>query len=276
MTQGRLSEIFAPEAQQGIRVFSGGRDVVDMATDLSQDEIDSIYYCFDTNMKKIENVSPKLAASFRPQREAMVKFARIAKGTFPELKNFSYPGQTGGLACDFLSPYLYGYGDANSVAAGSGGCRDYLDTADTADTAVLMGDWNLLFVAGQVAFLAGNVAGATLEYYTACNVTGAHAYIVIFQDGIVELGTTPKIQEIFFKTELMNKYTPISAPPFIDQSLEIGRGIYQYTTPGMIPIDHNTGVQIAVSPTKAGTSKIALFGMCFYESGYNLSTMIAH
>ena len=108
MVQASLTDMFTPEANAGIRIFTGGRDSVDIA-DMSSDERDAILYCFDSNVKKIENISPKLAASLRPQRDAVVKWAQVAKGTFPETKNYSYPGQAGGLAVDFLNPYLFKY-----------------------------------------------------------------------------------------------------------------------------------------------------------------------
>ena len=273
MTQGRLKDIFASEIQQGIRIFSGGRDVVDYSAEMTQDEIDSIYYCFDTNLKKLENISPKLAASYRPQREACVKWARIAKGTFPEVKNYSYPGQSGGLACDWLNPYLFGYGNA---AAGTGD-RDYLDIAGAADTAVLMSDWNITFTVDTVRKLLSNSTTGATSYYRGCATTGAHSFVVLFQDGIVQMGGTPLIQELYFKSEIMDMYSPISVPPLIRQTIEKGKEIYQFTTPGMIGIDHNVGYWIAGGvPTATATVCMPLMGMVFYETGFNLSTMIAH
>jgi len=272
MAQERISNLFAQEAQQGIRIFSGGRDVVEIAPPLSQDEIDAIHYAFDTNVKKIENISPKIAAGLKLQREAMVKWAQVAKGTFPELKNYSYPGVTGGLAVDFLNPFLFRYGDSNVALAGN---TDMLDIAWAEDAAVMGGDWEWDMTAGTVIYLLGNSNGvANTAYYKGCASTGAHSFVVLFQDGIVELNSSPKIQELYFKSELMDRYTPISVPPLIGQTVEEGRTIHQYTTPGMIPCSHTTGMQVAVAPHTTGRSKIVLLGMCFYETGFNLPAMV--
>jgi len=281
MVQARISEMFAPEANAGIRVFSGGKDLIDIA-DMAAEERDAVLYCFDLNVKKIENISPKIAASLRPQREAMVKFAQIAKGTFPETKTYSYPGQSGGLGVDFLSPYTFSYNSSATkpdAADGSNGFTEYLDSTVTG-----FGSWNLNFAAANnypVPLLGGwstkGTPAATITYYyKAAGETNKHSYVVLFQDGIIELGTTPRIQQLFFKTQLMDKYTPIAQNPMLNQSLEEGRSIYQYTTPGMIPVSHQTGVQIVAQGTsEAGTSYIPLLGMVFYETDFNAEAMSA-
>ena len=273
--------MFAPEAVSGIRIFGGGKDLVDIA-DMAQEEKDAIYYCFDSNVKKIENISPKLAASLRPQREAMVKFAQIAKGTFPETKTYSYPGQAGGLAVDFLTPYTFSYNSSLTVADGldgSNGFTEYLDSTVTG-----FGSWNVNFAAANnypVPLLGSWTAKGTpiatlTNYYKGAGETGKHSYVVIFQDGIIELGTTPRIQQLFFKTQLMDKYTPIAQNPLITQSIEEGRSIYQYTTPGMIPVSHQTGVAIVAQGTsEAGVSLVPLLGMVFYETDFNKAAMSA-
>ena len=268
--------MFSPEANAGIRVFSGGKDLIDIA-DMAAEERDAILYCFDQNVKKIENISPKLAAGLRPQREAMVKFAQIAKGTFPETKTYSYPGQHGGLGVDFLNPYLLGYG-ANITATLSGN-TGYLDTSLAVGT---NGDrtWWLGggtagtgLTAGTLARILGYDATAATAYYKGCAVAENHSYVVLFQDGIIELGTTPKMNELYFKSTLMDKYTPISQSPLLTQTIEKDRNIYQYSTPGMIPISHNTGVTIIGQVLYTGSCYLPLLGMVFYESDFNKAAM---
>ena len=266
MVQARISEMFAPEANAGIRVFSGGKDLIDIA-DMAAEERDAILYCFDQNVKKIENISPKLAASLRPQREAMVKFAQIAKGTFPETKTFSYPGQSGGLAVDFLAPYLYSYARTkNGATPGNYCCNAYTDSA-----VVGFGTWDASLTAGTPFYIAGDSTHA----YRGSAITGKHSYVVVFQDGIIELATTPKIEQIFYKSELLDKYTPIVMNPMLNQSIEEDRSIFQYTTPGIIPMSHQTGCSIVAQPNYTGASNLPLLGMVFYETDFNLNTMLA-
>lgn len=281
MVQARICEMFAPEANAGIRVFSGGKDLIDIA-DMAAEERDAVLYCFDQNVKKIENVSPKLAASLRPQREAMVKFAQIAKGTFPETKTYSYPGQQGGLGVDFLTPYTFNYNSSATVADGADGSNGFTEYLDSTITG--FGSWNLNFAAANnhpVPLLGswatkGTPAATVTNYYKGSGETGKHSYVVLFQDGIVEIGTTPRIQQLFFKSQLMDKYVPIAQNPLLCQSIEEDRSIYQYSTPGIIPVSHQTGVQVVAQGTgDAGVSYIPLLGMVFYESDFNKSAMSA-
>jgi hypothetical protein len=245
---------------------------MDMA-ELSQDERDQIGYCFDQNVKKIENVSPKIAAGLRTQREAMLKWAGIAKGTFPETRTYSYPGQTGGLGVDFLNPYLFGYGTSNGTYTnGTDGVNMYLDIAGSNASAALR-TWDFTTAVDTRIWLMGK---DTATYYRGCATTGSHSFVVLFQDGILEVGSDPSIDQIHFKSELMDKYTPIQAPPTIRVPIEDGKSIFQYNTPGMIPCSHQTGMNISVAPLYARTIHVPLLGMCFYESGFNLETMVAH
>lgn len=263
--QARISKMFEQEAVNGIRVFTGGRDLVDIA-DLSSDEREQISYCFDTNVKKIEFVSPKVAAGLRMQKDAMFKWAQIAKGTFPEQKTISYPGQTGGLAVDFINPYLFGWG----TVAGVGGNSLYYNIAGAAGTTE-MRTWDIPFTSGTASYILGY--DATYSYYKSCPNTGHHSYSVLFQDGILEIGTQSSVAELFFKSELMDKYTPISSPPLGRETIEEGRTIFQYSTPGMIPLSFQTGsgVQIKALPLKTTVAHMPLLGMIFYETDFNVA-----
>ena len=265
--------MFSPEAAAGIRIFTGAQDLVDIA-DISSDERNAILYAFDLNVKKIENVSPKLAATLRPQREAFVKWGQIAKGIFPETKVFAYPGQSGGLGVDFLCPYLWMYNGTQTtagVAAGNGGYTGYSDS-----TPIGYGSWDaaltagtLFAIAGGPATVANNTNALSSLYYQGSGVTSYHSYTVIAQDGIIELGTTPKIEQLFFRSQLLDKYTPIAQPPTITQTIETDKNIYQYTTPGMIPISHLVGMQIYAMANVSGVSTLPLLGMTYYETNFN-------
>ena len=267
--QARISELFAPEAQQGIRVFSGGKDIVDVA-EMSQDERDAVTYCFDQNIKKLENVSPKLASLYRPQREAMIKMAGIAKGTFPEQKIYSYPGQTGGLGVDFINPYLFGHGNVTNGVGASG----YTTYDGLLPGTTEIRSWNVLLnTAGTMDYILGYDG---TYGYSGCATDQKHSFVAIFQDGITEVGTTPKIAQMHFKTSLMDRYVPISVPPLVGQTIEQGKSIYVYNTPGIIPCPHNYDTWIRFIPLYTGIAHLPLMGMVFYETDFNAGTMTTH
>jgi hypothetical protein len=198
----------------------------------------------------------------------MLKWAGIAKATFPELRTYSYPGQTGGLGVDFLNPHLFGYGNVTTT----GSLTQYYNIAGALGTTEER-TWDIPLVLDTRQFLLGAAAGT---YYKACSTAGYHSFVVLFQDGIIELGTDPSIDQLHFKSELMDKYTPISSSPLIRVPIENGKNIFQYTTPGMIPCSHQTGMHISAQPLYTRVAHIPLLGMCFYETSFNLETMVAH
>ena len=250
-------------------MFMGGRDTYDYEK-LTAEEVDSVHLAFDKGLKRIENVSPKIAANLRPQREAYVKWAGIAKATFPETKSFSYPAVAGGLGVDWITPELYKYSTTPSTTAARQSFCDY------AGVDQLFTSFDLLatglatpMIAGTVAYVAGSAAAG----YKGCGTTEKHSFVVIAQDGLVELGTTPKINLIKFTTDLQTKYQWIAMNPLLTQTDEDFRTIYQYNTPGMIPMDHNVGTTIKVLPAVGGTCTIVPLGMVFYE--YDFATTMA-
>jgi len=263
MTTIRVKDLFAEEITNGIKMFMGGRDAYDYEK-LTDEESDSVRLAFDKNLKRIENVSPKLAANLRPQREAFVKWAGIAKAVFPETKSYQYPAVAGGLGADWITPELYKY---DSTPSATYPCySDYNATTTT-------NSFDLTLTAGTMRMIAGYQTGGTLtSSYKGSTVTNKHSFVVIAQDGLVELSTTPRINMLKFATDLENKYQYIAMSPLMIETLEDHRSIYQYNTPGQIPMDHNVGTYIGVMPASTGISTIVPLGMVFYE--YDFATTL--
>ncbi len=258
MVQVRIKELFAPEIAAGIKQFTGGRDTFDYES-LSPEEEDAVRLAFDKSLKKIEFVSPKLAAQLRPQKEAFVKWAGVAKGTFPETKSYSYPATAGGLGADWITPELYKY---DTTPSATFPCyTDYNATASTTDT------FDLTLTAGTMRAIAGYSAGsgALTTSYKGSITSQMHSFVVLAQDGLAEIGTTPKVSMVKVATDLQNKYAPYAVSPLITQTIEENKTIYQYNTPGMIPMDFNVGTFVMVYPNVSGTSTVVPLGMVFYE-----------
>jgi hypothetical protein len=249
MAQTLVRELFRDEGeQQDIRIFAGGLDKVNTLA-LAIEESEAITYCFDEHIRMLEWVSPKLAAYYRNQRNSMVKWGMVAKGSFPEEKSISYPGVNGGIGVDFLAPQTYRYKD---TATSTDPCYSAGYAVNTT---------NLTLVADTTAYIAGDGT----YYYKGKPTDTYHSMNVLFQNGIVEFNTSPKIQLLKFRTNKVNKYAPIAAPMASDQSIEEGKMVYPYITPGQIPMMHTHGVEIAVLPHVAGTADVRYFGMVFFE-----------
>jgi hypothetical protein len=129
--------------------------------------------------------------------------------------------------------------------------------------------WDIDFTAGNAAYLAGEAA----QWYKGNIVDLRHTFVVVAQDGILEVGTTPVLNQVVFQTEAQTKYTSTSVSPIANQTLKQGSQIYQYNTVGQIAMPHTFGSKIGVMPGQTVTSVIPLLGMVFYEhSLFALST----
>ncbi len=254
MVQVRIKELFAPEIAAGIKMFTGGRDTYDYES-LSPSEEDAVKTAFDKSLLKIEAVSPKVASVIRPQRDAFVKWAGVAKGTFPETKSYSYPSTAGGLGADWITPELYKY---DTTPSATFPCyTGYVATASAGDS------FDIATTAGVASYIAGNATET--NSYKGSITTGMHSFVVIAQDGLVEIGTSPKFNMVKVSTDLETKYAPVAMQPLINQTVEDNKSIYQYNTPGMIPMDYQVGTIVKAYANDTGVSTIVPLGMVFYE-----------
>jgi len=120
--------------------------------------------------------------------------------------------------------------------------------------------WDISLTAGTVAHLLGDGT----NYFKPKPTVGQRCAIVIMKNGIVEIGTTPKVNQIIFKTERIT-YPAFSVHPLVDQIIEKGTTIYRYNFPAAMPIFYDFGVMLQVMPIITGTSNIRLFGIILYE-----------
>ena len=246
-----LAELVAEEYAKGILVFAGGRTRVDYEP-LTADERKAVNECFMAGLRHLEKVAPEIAASIRPQLSLVEKFAGIAKAVFPETKPIAYPSEPGTIGVNWLFPQAIKY-----AASASSTYPCY--------TSYSTNLWEISLTAGAAAYLFGDGS----NYYKASPTTGQHAMLLVFQDGVVEVGSTPKIQQFQIKTEIQAKYGIYTVEPLVEVPLESGKAIYQYPTPmGAVPIYHDLGIMWGFMPAYSGTATIKLLGMVFYEHDF--------
>jgi hypothetical protein len=244
--------------KHGLRVFAGGKDVLDTKP-LEPSEISAIRLAFRSGINQLARVSPKLAQSFSVQEDAIVKWGQIAKAVIPNDKPITYPARSGTLGVSWICPAVYGY--YAGASAETVGQWDYSQYANKASNAI-MDNWSIALTGGTARYLAGNGT----NYYKAMGTENYRAMHVILQDGILQLGgAAPSISQIRFRTEAMNKYSPIGVQPLVAETIEEGKQIYQYPTLGMIPMYHNFGTEIGVMPGYTATVDMPLAAMTFYE-----------
>jgi len=245
-----IRDLFAEETKAGVAVFAGGRDTVDYIP-LSTEEEASVRKAIKDGLAQIRAVSPKIYDEIEKQTEAFVKWAGVAKATFPNEQPIKYPSEPGSIGVNFLIPP----------------CIDYTTTASStlpSYTSYTAPTWALSLTAGTISYLFGSGS----YYFKACPKDDNHTMIVVAQNGLIEVETTPKIDQIKFKTEVMNKYAAWAATPLITESIDDNKNLYMYNTIGQFPLFHNLGAKLEIMPCVTGASNIAPIGLCFYEHAF--------
>jgi hypothetical protein len=291
MASSPVTTLFASEITAGIDFFFGGKNTVDFDP-LSTNEELAVQKCWRKNISFIQDVSANIGAQLAAQETVMVKMAGVAKAVFPELKTVNFPGIPGGITADFITPQSLFWvrnpqwgGSSTSAAAGSGATGTYTDYGAYSDESPagtycggvgLMNTFDVVLTAGTPVYLFGGTPGAasiSTQFYNASQVTEAHSFSVLAADGLIEIGTTPKLSHLVQNSQVQNMYSPIAFQPMVDLPLSGGQNLYQYNTVGVTPLMHNFGMQLAVLPKQSGKSNLRWMGMSFYE--YNFLPTIA-
>ncbi len=124
-------------------------------------------------------------------------------------------------------------------------------------------NWILNLTAGQPVYFLGS----STDFFKASSTTGKRTLIVIFQNGVIEYGTSPKIDKMQAYTEKVN-YPPFSIDILVDKPLDRFNMLYMYETPFSIIAWYDFGVKFLGEPEYSGTSDVRLLGVVFYEYDY--------
>lgn len=241
MPSASISELFSGVP---FDIVSGGRDVVEYE-ELKDSENKAIEKCVACTYRVLRKVNATIAEEFLAHLEVFKKFGMIVKRAFGVSKPITFPAQAGTIGVSPLIPQAVKY-----ATSGDGSYTGYANNS-----------WNIELTANSVAYLLGSAT----NYYKASSVNEQHTLLVIMQDGILEVGTTPKIKQFRFESEQQAKWSPWAANPLVELPIDDHRSLYQYNTLGVIPVYHNLGVKLSVLPGASGTSTIPLLGVFFYE-----------
>jgi len=244
----RVDEMFEPERKMGIPVFFGERKEV-VHTKLSDEEEWVVEKVFRYGLNQIRKVSPKIAADIEPQLSIAIKVAGIFKEMLPEKKPITFPSEVGTIGVTWLFPQAIRYVATPGAAA-------------PAHSSYALNSWDISLTAGTPAYLFGDGT----NFYKASPQTGKHSMLLIFNNGIIEIGSSPKIEQFRLISEGFTKYGIYTVAPIVEQPIEEGRTIYQYPTPlGATPIFYDKGIMWGFMPKASGVATIKLLGLVFYE-----------
>jgi len=246
-----VGDLFAEERAKGIPVAALNRAVVSYV-DLDPKEADSVNLVFNSIVSHLRKVAPSIASDIEAQRSLALKMAGVAKATFPSRKSYQFPSVPGSIGVAPLFPQGLKY-----AATPSSTYPCYTDYATNS--------WNISLTAGTAAYLLGSSA----NFYKANPTTNAHTFILIFNNGVIEVGSTPKAEQFQLQSEGKQDYGAYAVEPLVEVNVEPNKAIYQYPTPlGALWVDFQSGVKWSIMPKVSGTATIKLLGMIFYEHDF--------
>jgi len=242
-----IKDLFKEELNRGLNVLGLGRETVEYM-ELEESEVDAIERCVKMGVRILEKVSPTAAKIFEEHLSIFLKFGGIAKAHFPESKPIKFPSEPGCIGVNLLFPQAIKY-----AATPSASVPCYTDFKTN--------KWEIDLTEGTRAYLLGS----DTAYYKASPQTAKHELIVICQNGIIEIGSTPKLGQFRVLSEIQQKYGIWTPHPLVDVSVEPNKQVFIYPTLGVLPVYHDLGVKLYAMPYYSGTAYIRLLGIVFYE-----------
>lgn len=219
--------------------------------DLSPTEREIVGYVFDIGVEFLKRVSPVIASDIARQKELALTMAGVAKATFPIRKNYQFPSVPGTLGVAWLFPQAIKY-------------------AADVPTSYKNNSWDMDLTAGTKAYLFGS----DTAFYKASGAENKHAFILVFENGVIEVGTTPAVEQFRIISEAKGDYGAYSVEPLIELPIEKGVAVYQYPTPlGAMFVDHQRGIKWYFMPRVTKTATIKLLGLVFYEHDFFADTL---
>ncbi|RSN77217.1 MAG: hypothetical protein DSO07_02990 [Thermoproteota archaeon] len=237
--------------EAGVDFYAPGIDNITYEV-LSAEEIKAVELAIKMLANHARAIAPQIAVEIERQAPAVYKMAAVAKAKFPGMKNISFPATgTGSIGISPLFPQAIKYTGTPSPSL-------------PAYTSYTSNTWDITFTANTAAYLFGDGT----NWYKANPTDGQRALLVILQNGVLEIGSTPKITQMRIKTDKSQKYGMFGVSPLSTIPLESGKKIHIYPTPGVVPIFHDVGIMWSVLPARSGTSTMPLLGFVFAEGDF--------
>ena len=243
-----VRELFKEELDAGIPIYMGDRREIPH-TELTTEEEDAVTTVFNYGVEQLRKVSSKIAADIEKQLDLALKVAGIFKEIIPEKKSLVFPSQSGSLGIAWIFPQAIRY-----VASASADNPAY--------SSYELNSWDIKVTAGTAAYLFGDGT----HFYKASGATNKHEMLLIFNNGLIEIGSTPRIDQFRLVAEGVTKYGIYTVAPIVEERIEENRVLYQYPTPlGATPIFYDRGIMWGFMPRLSGTITLKCLGLVFYE-----------
>jgi hypothetical protein len=242
-----VSVLFAEEQKNGISYYNLGRDTYTLAG-LSDEEIMKILYFVRNTASLLQRADPFTADNYLKHESIIVKFAAIAKALFARDQPIAYPAQPSTIGIAPLIPQVL----QSTLNSGGVGWAT-------------VGTWDINLTAGT----APNYLIGTTDFFRTSSTLNQQLYVLIFQNGIIEVGSTPAINQFQLISETKSQYGPWSAYPLVSESNLLGKTIYVYNTLGFFDLSPTLGVRLSARAVYNRTpANIRLVGVAYYEYNF--------
>ena len=229
----------------GVKIASLGRDILPY-TDLAPEEIENVVRVFNAGVEHLRKISPKLATDIARQVRLAIEFAAVAKATFPiRGKNYTFPSVPGHLGVAWLFPQAIKY-------------------SATVPTGYANNSWDIPISTDRAYWILGDGT----NYYKCNPAEDSRSFMLIFQNGLVEVGSTPAAEQFQVKSESRPDLGMYTVEPLVEVHTEDFKPLYQYPTPGALFVDHIKGVMWGFRPKRAGVATMKLLGLVYYEFNF--------
>jgi hypothetical protein len=241
----RIQELVGP----GVGVAILNRKFTHKA--LNDREVRVVLEVFRQGVDVLRRTLPEVARDIERQVNLAVLAAGLAKGAFNATINYAFPATTGTLGVAWLFPQTIRYVATPSPTA-------------PAYTSYKLNSWDIDVVAGTPAYIFGG-PGAE-QFYRASPAINARAFILVFENGLLQIGTSPAVEQFHLISEARGDLGAYTVQPVVEVPIEKNLAVYQIPTPlGALPIDHNQGIKFSFLPRVTGTITLKLLGLVFYE-----------
>jgi len=243
-----IDELLEREQSEIAPVYKGARTTVEYE-ELEDSDSQAIETCVADQHDVLKKTSPEIAENFAKHLPFFKKFGGVARAMMDK-KHISYPSTEGNIGVAALFPQAITY-----VASPTSG--------DPAYTSYSTNLWELSLTAGTAGYFLGDGS----NFFKAQDDKNKRELIVIIKDGVIEIGTTPRLQQMRLYDDGFSKYGIWATQVLREVPIERGLTVYQYNTLGVLPVYYDHGVMFGYMPAYGGTSKVPLLGLVFYEHG---------
>ncbi|MEM2698995.1 MAG: hypothetical protein QXF17_06740 [Ignisphaera sp.] len=206
-------------------------------------EVTVINRAIESIKAQVATFAPRLVEIIEAQRPLVYATAMAFKASILTAnKTYAMNPTAGSLGVSPLFPYA-------------------LKPTNATPSGYQLNSWNISLTANTAAFLLGSPTA----FYIGQTTPNATTWYYIFANGLVEIGSTPSIEQIKIISQEKQAISPYYVGPFVDVPVNKDYPAYIYPLPGFYIDNQSQGLKLSVLPRRTGVADLRLIGLVFYE-----------